>query len=136
MAYFQLFFGFSGRINRAKYWPAVIVYIVATALVLGIEFALSIRHAFLYLALFVCIPVAVSGMAVSIKRLHDLDKSGWWLLVFYGLPGVLSGLAQSIGPYFMFELASAAVMIWGIVELGFLSGTFGANRYGPDSLAS
>jgi uncharacterized membrane protein YhaH (DUF805 family) len=132
----QLFFGFSGRINRAKYWLAVIVYIATTAIVLSIEFALSMSRAFLILALVVCIPVAISGVAVSIKRLHDRDKSGWWLLVFYGLPGVLSGIAETMGPYFIFELASAAVSIWAIVELGFLPGTFRANRYGPDPLAS
>ena len=31
----------------------------------------------------VVIPMLVSGIAVGIKRLHDRNKSGWWLLLFY-----------------------------------------------------
>ena len=34
-------------------------------------------------ALIAYIPLIVSGLAVGIKRLHDRDKSGWWLLLFY-----------------------------------------------------
>lgn len=36
----------------------------------------------------------------------------------------------------IFGLASLAISIWALVELGFLRGTVGANRYGPDPLAS
>jgi uncharacterized membrane protein YhaH (DUF805 family) len=73
---------------------------------------------------------------VGIKRLHDRDKSGWWLLVFYVLPGVLNTIGESLAAGWIFSLASFAVSIWALVELGFLRGTAGPNRYGPDPLAS
>jgi uncharacterized membrane protein YhaH (DUF805 family) len=74
--------------------------------------------------------------AVAVKRLHDRDKSGWWSLVFFMLPGVLSGLSKSFegGHGAIFSLAGAAVAIWGFVELGCLPGTPGRNRFGADPL--
>ncbi len=50
-------------------------------------------------------------IAAYVKRFHDRDKSAWWLLV---------GFVPVLGP------------IWLLIELGFLRGTIGANRYGPD----
>jgi uncharacterized membrane protein YhaH (DUF805 family) len=55
--------------------------------------------------------LAYPTIFVSVKRLHDLNKTGWWYL-FYVIPG--------------------AGWIWSFVELGCLRGTVGANRYGPD----
>jgi uncharacterized membrane protein YhaH (DUF805 family) len=78
----------------------------------------------------------ISGVMIGIKRLHDRDKSGWWLLVFFLLPAVLSGLGTTIGFAILFSLASLAVSIWGVVELGFLRGSAGPNQYGPDPLTN
>ena len=105
MDFFQLLFGFSGRINRAKYWLAAVIYLV------------------------------VMLIAVGIKRLHDRDKSGWWLLVFYLLPGVLSGLADKVGLQVILSLASFALSIWGFVEIGCLRGNAGPNKYGSNPLS-
>ena len=74
-------------------------------------------------------------MAVGIKRLHDRDKSGWWLAAFYLVPPLLDGVGRTTGLSAIFGLASIAVSIWAIVELGFLRGATGPNQYGPDPLA-
>lgn len=60
--------------------------------------------------------------AVSVKRLHDRNKSAWWLLLWY----VISALGGAL----TFGIASLAVAIWVFVELGCLEGTPGRNRYG------
>ena len=49
-----------------------------------------------------------SSLAVQTKRWHDRNKSGWWNLI---------GFVPIVGP------------IWAFIELGFLQGTYGANRY-------
>jgi uncharacterized membrane protein YhaH (DUF805 family) len=41
-------------------------------------------------------PVAVSALAIGTKRLHDRNKSGWWLLLFYGVPAVLAGASSLV----------------------------------------
>ena len=53
-----------------------------------------------------------AGTMVQIKRYHDRDKSGWWILT------------EFIPLY----------NIWATIELLFLRGTRGANRYGADPL--
>ena len=150
-----LLFSYQGRINRAKYWLAVLIFLVVNLLVAAIGFImfgnslLTLSDAtadegivvgliskgigFFLIALVIYIPLIVAGVFVGIKRLHDRDKSGWWLLVFYLLPTLLNGLADLSS---IFALAAFAISIWAFVELGCLRGTQGPNRYGPDPLAS
>jgi uncharacterized membrane protein YhaH (DUF805 family) len=134
MNFFQLLFGFSGRINRAKYWLAAVIYLVVMLIAVGLAFAGDMATLVILVAVIIYIPIIISGIAVGIKRLHDRDKSGWWLLVFYVLPGVLSGFADQVGLQIILSLASFAISIWGFVELGCLRGTSGPNRFGPDPL--
>jgi uncharacterized membrane protein YhaH (DUF805 family) len=153
-----LLFTFTGRANRAKYWLALVIYLAVTVLLIAIGLImfgnsllaigdegtdemfvglLSRGIGFTLIVLVVYIPMVISGFMVGIKRLHDRDKSGWWLLVFYVLPGVLSSIGENLATGgVIFAAASFAVSIWALVELGFLRGTAGPNRYGPDPLAS
>lgn len=145
---------FSGRINRAKYWLAAVIYTVISLLLGALGFimlgnsilALSGDDAegmiagliskgigFFLIALIVWIAITVSSVFVGIKRLHDRDKSGWWLALFYLGPTVLSHFADYS---FIFALAGLAIFVWAFVELGCLRGTVGANKYGPDPLGA
>ena len=89
---------------------------------------------FLFLAAFVLLILMVSGVAVGTKRLHDRNKSGWWLLLFYLVPPMLNGLGKMTGLPLIFTVSSLVVSIWALVELGFLRGTSRPNEYGPDPL--
>jgi uncharacterized membrane protein YhaH (DUF805 family) len=164
MGMLHLLFGFSGRANRGKFWLAVVLWIVFWAIavpacvlaafaILGLHLPDSslphdelvsryVRLAFDYLGLlivFIAFTLVswVSAFAVGVKRLHDRDKSGWWVLLFYLAPSVLGSIANtSEQPLagFVLGLASFVISIWALVELGFLRGTVGPNRYGPDPL--
>jgi uncharacterized membrane protein YhaH (DUF805 family) len=151
MDWTTLLFGFTGRINRGKYWLAALIYMaawttfIACSLVwlggLNIDNLLSFAGAGLMIWLIgfiLFIAGTWSGLAVGIKRLHDRDKSGWWILLFWLGPSVLGSwpAATDIGGGFMLSLAAAAIAIWAFVELGCLRGTPGPNRYGPDPLGS
>ena len=135
----DLLFGFRGRINRAKYWLTFVIYFVA---LFGLYILFSLFFSFptdlLGLILVISIPlipITISSVAVAIKRLHDRDKNGWWVLVFYVLPGVIGYIGPYTGLDIVFQLANLALSIWAVIELGFLRGTSGPNRYGPDPLA-
>jgi uncharacterized membrane protein YhaH (DUF805 family) len=127
---------FQGRINRAKYWIAAVIYVAAMLIAGLLSFVLGFGVLWFVVGGVIYIAVVISGIAVGIKRLHDRDKSGWWLLVFYVGPSVLGGLGTSTGFQVVFAIASFALALWAFVELGCLRGTAGANQYGPDSLAS
>ena len=79
----------------------------------------------------------ISALAIGIKRLHDRDRSGWWIVVFYFGPAVLAAAQNSsdgVLAWLVLGLGAFAVSIWSLVELGFLRGTSGPNRFGPDPL--
>jgi uncharacterized membrane protein YhaH (DUF805 family) len=132
----QLMTTYEGRINRAKYWIAFAIY-MATVIVLGLIAvmlgALTGGILLIIVGVIVYIPIVISGVFVGMKRLHDRGKSGWWLIVFYGIPGALNLVA---GDGIIVSLISAGVSIWGFVELGCLKGDTGPNAYGPDPLQS
>src|SRR5262249_11943213 len=80
----------------------------------------------------------VSALAIGIKRLHDRDRNGWWIVLFYFGPSVLAAaLSSSCGALgsLVLGLGAFAVSVWSLVELGFLRGTTsGPHRFGPDPL--
>lgn len=76
--------------------------------------------------------------ATSIKRLHDRNKSGWWTIPFFVAPGLYQQFEDRLGESAIvagLEFILFVALLWGFVELGFLRGTRGPNRFGPDPLA-
>ena len=112
MDYKSLLFSFEGRTNRQPFWMvwiAIIVVNIILTVLMGIlgQVGLILMIVFAIAAIWI-------GLAVQVKRWHDRDKSGWWVLI---------NLVPVIGA------------IWVIVECGCLRGTAGQNRFGPDPLA-
>jgi uncharacterized membrane protein YhaH (DUF805 family) len=77
--------------------------------------------------------------ATTIKRLHDRNKSGWWIVPFCVAPSLLYELLWLDAPLTVALIVGAlgfGLALWGFVELFFLKGSGGPNRFGPDPLAS
>ena len=136
MDFWSLLFSFTGRVNRAPYWLATIGLIAAVLVVVMIAFTVAGRSA---------IAIIVAGLAFLLliwvtlalitKRLHDRNKSAWWLLLFYVVPPILSAVGHSLGSAgLIFGLIGFGISVWALVELGFWRGTAGPNSYGPDPL--
>jgi uncharacterized membrane protein YhaH (DUF805 family) len=158
MNFVSVLFSFHGRINRAKYWLASLFW-TAVAIVVGgvmigllakdimalgadpsgeqiVRLVLSYGLGFV-LILLLGLVMLISSVAIGIKRLHDRDQSGWWILLLYFGPAAASAIEESSGSSvasLVFSLVSFGIWIWAIVVLGFLRGTRGPNRYGPDPL--
>jgi uncharacterized membrane protein YhaH (DUF805 family) len=141
---FEILFGAGGRINRAKYWRSVLIYIGAGLMTAVILFTTAGIAAplFIIIVVVVALPWLLWGFSFTTERLHDRDKSACWLVVFYGLPGALTQIAKFAWPagtagavlQTILALAAFALTIWGFVEIGCLRGTAGTNNYGPDPL--
>jgi uncharacterized membrane protein YhaH (DUF805 family) len=142
--FFEFMFGASGRINRAKYWLSLFKFSIAGLLAAVVLFTAAGLAAplFVIMVIIVFVPWTLWGFAIHTERLHDRDKSAWWLVIFCLVPGVLGQLAAIAwfaGPaapvlQYVLELAGFALTIWGFVEIGCLRGTAGSNTYGPDPL--
>ena len=102
----QLFFSIRGRINRKTYWCALLPLVVACAVAEVMKE--STDQAMVGLGYIILIVLLWPSLAVQIKRWHDRNKSGWWQLINF---------IPLVGP------------IWAFIELGFLPGTYGVNRY-------
>ncbi len=124
----RLLFSASGRITRQTYWLSAIGLTVANGVLEGVawavtnptiadghfRFSVETAGSLALLVLFVLtLVLGLAGLLISVKRCHDRGRSGWFLL---------ASLIPLAGP------------IWVLVELGFLRGTVGPNRFGPDPL--
>jgi FAD/FMN-containing dehydrogenase/uncharacterized membrane protein YhaH (DUF805 family) len=105
MELLSLFFSFYGRVRRGDWWYAVLVVVsVFAVLFIALEAAVGRTSTWLLYA-----PLYWSLFAVSIKRYHDIGRSGWWLLLL---------LIPLVGP------------VWVLWSLGFRKGKQAENRYG------
>lgn len=69
--------GFSGRARRSEYWYFYLATLIAYVVALIIDNILGISLFTIIVALAVIVP----SIAVGVRRLHDTDKSGWFLLI-------------------------------------------------------
>ncbi|HOT84095.1 MAG: DUF805 domain-containing protein [Rhodospirillales bacterium] len=135
-----IFLSFQGRLNRKPYWLGTIALLSLVVIgVFGVMFLTGGGGGVAAIGV-IYLLLLWPTLAMGVKRLHDRNKSAWWLVVFYVVPTLLNvlvegGDGEGVGAM-IFGLASLAISIWALVELGFLRGTVGANRYGPDPLAS
>jgi len=117
----------------------------------------GVQSPFVYIAMAVGLLLFLPSLGALVRRLHDTNRSGWWVAAYYLFAivlGVLSGIAglrlfamgenpslsTSETPLaFVFAVALVGVLLFvmAIVLLVwcFQRGTIGPNKYGPDPLA-
>ena len=141
----DLLSGFNGRINRAKYWLWILLLFIFNSLLVLLMFPfirMGWGGVLIYIVGYaIILPVALwTGLATAIKRLHDRDKSGWWMVLFWLVPFMLQLMTttffptKSYGFGTIIGLAGVVIGIWGFIEIACLAGTRGPNRFGPDPL--
>lgn len=74
---FSQYANFSGRARRSEYWYFVLFNLVVTAVLRGLGEASGI---FSVIAGLASLALFVPGIAVAVRRLHDIGKSGWFFL--------------------------------------------------------
>jgi uncharacterized membrane protein YhaH (DUF805 family) len=142
MSMTQLLFSFQGRLNRKPYWMTVIAVTVASIIVLLFILVIIREHLevvglMILVFIILYIPLIWIVLALAAKRLHDRDKSAWWLLVFYAIPAILNIVGNRLeNEGIILYLISFCITVWAFVELGCLRGTRGPNQYGPDPLSA
>jgi uncharacterized membrane protein YhaH (DUF805 family) len=77
---------FSGRARRSEYWWFVLIYLLISLGLMLLDGILGSSHRFgdagLLGGLF-GLAMLLPSIAVSVRRLHDTDRSGWWLLIAF-----------------------------------------------------
>jgi len=69
---------FTGRARRAEFW-----WFFLASFIIGIGFNILIAVSSIFWIVYVLYALAllIPNLAVGVRRLHDTDKSGWWLLI-------------------------------------------------------
>lgn len=107
---------FEGRARRQEYWMFVLfnlIFIIAIALLSGVLASLFNAPFFMFLYIIYVLGVIIPSLAVAVRRLHDVGKSGWFYFI---------SLIPLIGGIWLFILF--------VTE-----GDKGPNQYGPDPKA-
>ncbi|MBP5319113.1 MAG: DUF805 domain-containing protein [Paludibacteraceae bacterium] len=109
---FRKYATFSGRARRAEFWYFFLFLLPLTLLSYMNQYAWQ-NEALAILLGIIAIVVFIPRLAVAVRRLHDTNHSGWWILI---------NLILFIGTiYYLYLLAS--------------EGDHGDNQYGPDPKA-
>ncbi|WP_293943320.1 MULTISPECIES: DUF805 domain-containing protein [unclassified Sphingobacterium] len=100
---------FNGRARRKEYW----MFFLANLLI-GVVFGIlgQIASLFSYISGLISLALLIPGIAVAVRRLHDTNKSGWFLLL---------ALIPFVNLYLIYLLV--------------IEGDKGPNQYGPDPKA-
>jgi len=150
---------FNGRSRRKEYWMWILFVVLASIIlsildsILGLGGRTSVGPGAVpggynygagvtggVLANLFILATFIPGLAVSVRRLHDIDRSGWWILMPLapyllgfaimlgsfagGMPGltIVGGLAFLVG-----VICAIVLLVWYCS-----AGTNGPNRFGPD----
>ena len=100
----QKYANFSGRAMRSEYWWWTLFSIIVSIVLYVIDMILGAQLLQSIWGLATLLP----AIGVGVRRLHDLDRSGWWLLI-------------------AFTIIGAFVLIYWFCQ----PGTPGDNRFGP-----
>lgn len=104
--------GFSGRARRKEYWMFTLFNLIVSIVLMLIDGMMGSLNegGFGLLSGLYSLAVLLPSLAVSFRRLHDIDKSAWWLLI---------ALVPFVG--------AIVLLVFMVME-----GTRGENRFGPD----
>ncbi len=97
---------FTGRARRSEFWWFVLFNFIVSLAAMFID---NVIFGGDVISLLAAIALFLPGLAVGVRRLHDVDRSGWWILI---------ALIPILG--------AIVLIVWGATE-----GSNSANRFGP-----
>lgn len=100
------FANFQGRARRSEYWWFYLFTIICNVVASIIDGAIGMP----IVSIVVMLALIIPGLAVTIRRMHDTGRSGWWIFII------------------LIPLVGIILYIYWFVQRG----TVGANAWGPD----
>jgi uncharacterized membrane protein YhaH (DUF805 family) len=119
MDFMHIFLSFNGRLRRLHFWVGLIILWVVEAVIFGVLIGRAVMAGaasgagpgpLAFVGYLLILALVWPALAIQVKRWHDRDKSGWWVLIAF---------VPIIG------------FFWMLIECGILDGTPGPNKFGP-----
>ena len=108
---FQRYIDFSGRSSRAEYWWFTLFIVLVDVIVTAVDTVVlgtDLRDIGLLSTVWQ-LATLIPSLAIGVRRLHDIDKSGWWILL-----------------WFVLVIGWIVLIVWAIKR-----SDKGPNKYGP-----
>ena len=120
---FNNYFNFKGRASKSAFWYFLLfefIYFFIAGFLLGMVGVYD--DIFAVATIFLVLPIAIPGIAVAARRIHDFGKSGWMQCIF--IPG-----------FVIDEFLGTGMVIWFVTFIIFAiycsqNGTNGKNKFG------
>jgi uncharacterized membrane protein YhaH (DUF805 family) len=108
---FSKYVGFSGRAPRSEFWYWALFNFIVSVVAQIIDVSVIGGDGMMAVTNLVSLALFLPSLAVSFRRLHDIDRTAWWLLIMFTGIGII------------------LLIVWDCFK-----GTNGPNRFGPDPL--
>ena len=102
---------FSGRAPRSEYWYWALFLFIISIVAMTIDAMLFSESVYSPLNAILSLGLLLPNISVSVRRLHDIDRTGWWFLIAFTIIGLIP------------------LLIWACTK-----GTTGPNSYGQDPI--
>ncbi len=137
---FRDYLTFSGRSPRSEYWWFAL-FISAVMAVIGLvqwwaDSANETTTALVFQAIFLLfwLVTLLPSLSVGVRRLHDIDRTGWWMLL--GVPLIASDIMTFYAGQdaaFVFQIVGLICLL-ALLVFFVLKGSDGDNRFGSNPL--
>lgn len=97
---------FTGRSRRSEYWYFTLVNIIISV-ALNIMATITEMSMFALLGSLVSLALFIPALAVAVRRLHDVGRSGWWYLIIF------TGIGIFVILYWFVQDSEAGANQWG-----------------------
>jgi uncharacterized membrane protein YhaH (DUF805 family) len=109
---FQNYANFNGRAQRSAFWYWVLFAFLAGLVTVAIDSAIFGSDSWMPINSLFTLATIIPNLSVAARRLHDIDRTGWWQLL-----------------HFVPVIGTIVLIVWWCT-----SGTPGPNRFGPNPL--
>ena len=154
---FRNYVNFSGRAQRSQFWWFILFAWISSSILSYIPLtwnSTSISSFIPIVGQVYSLALILPSLAVTVRRLHDTNRSGWWLLAIWipVLGGLIIGIGMAFwaadesgefgvfGLWFLLTFGLFGLLVGAVVSLVISlvllvpAGTAGPNSYGPDPL--
>jgi uncharacterized membrane protein YhaH (DUF805 family) len=145
---FEKYVGFSGRARRSEYWWFFLFLFLVHLVAAVLDAAVARGQSTGPIGALASLGLFLPSLAVTVRRLHDINRSGFWVLGFYGIlilltVGIVAGVAITSENASSGGGVAALAVLCGLGMVGVFiawlvllctKGTYGPNQYGQDPI--
>lgn len=122
-------FSTKGRMGRKKFMLSFIAMVICLLIIMFLVYVAAHSGSGMLVAIAIialALPLVFFSISIHVRRLHDLNKSGWWFILIW----MINSAGTRMDDFNPFDLISILIFIYMCAKRG----TVGENQYGNDPI--